>query len=192
MRTTNRRLEQLDVAYLSPVPRMSKALLQILASQDGLTLSEVAGRLWRQTSASRDYLRRLMEVHLLIEREGRYFYADPVFRYGVAQTTQGLAVEGFLRRKNSRRWQRGWPNDMPVPPSNSDEPRKARCGGCCASWPAGPGCAPIWARSPCSRCQHSHASSHTVHRMARRRSMSWRRTGAVGGRDKMVAEARRT
>jgi hypothetical protein len=52
------------------------------------SLSEIAGSLRRQASAARDYLRRLMEVDLLVERAGRYFYADPVFRYWVAQTTQ--------------------------------------------------------------------------------------------------------
>jgi len=76
-----------------------KALLQILATEDGLALSEVASRLRRQASAARDYLRRLMEVDLLVEREGRYFYADPVFRYWVAQTTKGVAIEGFPRQE---------------------------------------------------------------------------------------------
>jgi len=76
-----------------------KALLQILATEDGLALSVVAGRLRRQPSAARDYLRRLMEVDLLVERAGRYFYADPVFRYWVAQTTKGVAIEGFPRQE---------------------------------------------------------------------------------------------
>jgi len=76
-----------------------KALLQILAIEDGLTLSEVASRVRRQASAARDYLRRLMEVDLLVERQGRYFYADPVFRYWVAQTTKGVAIEGFPRQE---------------------------------------------------------------------------------------------
>lgn len=76
-----------------------KALLQILAIEDGLALSAVANRLRRQASAARDYLRRLMEVDLLVERGGRYFYADPVFRYWVAQTTKGVAIEGFPRQE---------------------------------------------------------------------------------------------
>jgi len=76
-----------------------KALLQILAIEDGLALSEVASRVRRQASAARDYLRRLMEVDLLVERQGRYFYADPVFRYWVAQTTKGVAIEGFPRQE---------------------------------------------------------------------------------------------
>ena len=75
-----------------------KALLQILAIEDGLTLSEIAGRVRRQASAARDYLRRLMAVDLLVERDGRYFYADPVFRYWVAQTTKGVAIDGFPRQ----------------------------------------------------------------------------------------------
>ena len=77
-----------------------KALLQILATKDGLTLSEVASRLRRQASAARDYLRRLIEVDLLVERKGHYFYADPVFRYWVAQTTTGVAIEGFPRQED--------------------------------------------------------------------------------------------
>ena len=40
-----------------------------------------------------------MEVDLLVERDGRYFYADPVFRYWVAQTTKGVAIEGFPRQE---------------------------------------------------------------------------------------------
>jgi predicted transcriptional regulator len=76
-----------------------KALLQILATEDGLALSEVARRVRRQASAARDYLRRLMEVDLLVERQGRYFYADPVFRYWVAQTTKGVATDGFPRQE---------------------------------------------------------------------------------------------
>jgi len=76
-----------------------KALLQILAIEDGLALSEVASRVRRQASAARDYLRRLMEVDLLVERQGRYFYADPVFRYWVAQTTKGVSIDGFPRQE---------------------------------------------------------------------------------------------
>jgi hypothetical protein len=40
-----------------------------------------------------------MEVDLLVERQGRYFYADPVFRYWVAQTTKGVAIDGFPRQE---------------------------------------------------------------------------------------------
>jgi uncharacterized protein len=80
-----------------------KALLQILATEDGLALSEIAGRLRRQASAARDYLRRLMEVDLLVVRDGRYFYVDPVFRYWVAQTTKGVNVEGFPRQEDLKR-----------------------------------------------------------------------------------------
>jgi predicted transcriptional regulator len=80
-----------------------KALLQLLATEDGLALSEIASRLRRQASATRDYLRRLMEVDLLVERDGRYSYADPVFRYWVAQTTKGVALEGFPRQEDLNR-----------------------------------------------------------------------------------------
>ena len=76
-----------------------KAILQLLAVEDGLHLSEIARRARRQPAATREYLQRLMEVDLIVEREGCYYYADPVFRYWVAQTTRGVMVEGFPRRE---------------------------------------------------------------------------------------------
>jgi hypothetical protein len=77
-----------------------KALLQILAEEEGLSLSELAGRLRRQASATREYLRWLMEVDLVIEEEKRYYYRDPVLRFWVAYTSQGVEVDAFPRRED--------------------------------------------------------------------------------------------
>lgn len=77
-----------------------KALLQVLAEEEGLRLSEVARRLRRQASAIREYLRWLMEVDLVIEEDKRYYYRDPVLRFWVAYTSRGIEVDAFPRRED--------------------------------------------------------------------------------------------
>lgn len=70
-----------------------KAILQALAEEDGLTLSEVARRIRKGAPGTRGYLRALQEVDLLIEEGGEYFYRDPVLRYWVAAMTRGIEVD---------------------------------------------------------------------------------------------------
>ena len=111
-----------------------KALLQILATEDGLTLSEIASRLRRQASAARDYLRRLMEVDLLVDREGRYYYADPVFRYWVAQTTTGAAIEGFPRQEELSNLVAGLAERFARASTQLGAPKRAKCESCCVDW----------------------------------------------------------
>ncbi|GFP27439.1 restriction endonuclease [Candidatus Hakubella thermalkaliphila] len=77
-----------------------KALLQVLAEEEGLRLSEVARRLRRQAPATREYLRWLMEVDLVTEEDGRYYYRDPVLRFWVAYTSRGIEVDAFPRRED--------------------------------------------------------------------------------------------
>jgi AAA+ ATPase superfamily predicted ATPase len=75
-----------------------KAVLDILATEDGLTAAEVARRLRVSHAAASEYLRWLVEVDLLVtttEGGGRkprkhYFYRDPVLRYWVAMVTRGI------------------------------------------------------------------------------------------------------
>lgn len=74
-----------------------KALLQVLAEEEALRLSEAARRLRRPASATREYLRWLMEVDLVAEEDGRYYYRDPVLRFWVAYTTRGIEVDAFPR-----------------------------------------------------------------------------------------------
>jgi len=71
-----------------------KALLQILAEEDGLTLTEAAQRIHRRPSSVQDYLRGLIDVDLLVVREQRYFYRDPVLRYWVACMFRGIETDG--------------------------------------------------------------------------------------------------
>jgi hypothetical protein len=70
-----------------------KAILQALAAEEGLTLSEVARRIRKGAPGTRGYLRALQEVDLLIEEGGEYFYRDPVLRYWVAAMARGIEVD---------------------------------------------------------------------------------------------------
>ena len=72
-----------------------KALLQILAEEDGLSLTEAARRLHRRPSSVQDYLRWLIDVDLLVIREQRYFYRDAVLRYWVVYISRGIEMDGF-------------------------------------------------------------------------------------------------
>jgi hypothetical protein len=80
-----------------------KALLQILAEEDGLSLTEAARRLHRRPSSVQDYLRWLTDVDLLMIREQRYFYRDAVLRYWVAYTSRGIETDGFPNAEDLKR-----------------------------------------------------------------------------------------
>lgn len=75
-----------------------KAVLDLLAAEDGLGAGEIARQLRVSHAAASEYLRALVEVDvLLIVTEGggrkprqRYFYRDPVLRYWVAMVTRGI------------------------------------------------------------------------------------------------------
>jgi len=75
-----------------------KAILQTLAAEEGLTLSEIARRIRKGAPGTRGYLRALQEVDLLIEEGGEYFYRDPVLRYWVAVMTRGIEVDPLASR----------------------------------------------------------------------------------------------
>ena len=69
-----------------------KAVLQILATEEGLTASQAARRLRVTSATATDYLRWLREVDLIIERDRRYYYRDPVLRFWVANVVRGVEV----------------------------------------------------------------------------------------------------
>jgi hypothetical protein len=75
-----------------------KAILQALAAEEGLTLTEVARRIRKGAPSTRGYLRALQEVDLLVEEGGEYFYRDPVLRYWVAAITRGIEVDPLASR----------------------------------------------------------------------------------------------
>ncbi len=69
-----------------------KAVLQILATEEGLTAADVSRRLRVSPATASDYLRWLREVNMVSLEEGRYYYRDPVLRYWVTHVTQGVEV----------------------------------------------------------------------------------------------------
>lgn len=60
-----------------------KAILDVLSEEEPLTLTEIALRLHRTPGSTKDYLSWLEDVDLLVSRQKRYSYADPVLRLWV-------------------------------------------------------------------------------------------------------------
>ena len=60
-----------------------KAILEVLAEQEPLTLTEIAQRLHRTPGSTKDYLSWLEDVDLIQSRQKRYSFADPMLRLWV-------------------------------------------------------------------------------------------------------------
>lgn len=60
-----------------------KAILEVLADQEPLTLTEIAQRLRRTPGSTKDYLSWLEDVDLIVSRMKRYSFADPMMRLWV-------------------------------------------------------------------------------------------------------------
>lgn len=60
-----------------------KAILEILAEEEGLTLTEISQRLQRTPGSTKDYLSWLEDVDLVIAHHKRYSFADPLLRVWV-------------------------------------------------------------------------------------------------------------
>ena len=60
-----------------------KAILQVLAEDEPLTLTEIAHRLRRTPGSTKDYLTWLEDVDLVNVRQKRYSYGDPLLRLWV-------------------------------------------------------------------------------------------------------------
>lgn len=60
-----------------------KAILEVLAEQEPLTLTEIAHRLQRTPGSTKDYLSWLEDVDLIQSRQKRYSFADPMLRLWV-------------------------------------------------------------------------------------------------------------
>jgi hypothetical protein len=58
----------------------SRAILNVLAREEGLDLSGISGRLRRSGGSTLDYIRWLQEVDLLRREGRRYFFSDPLLR----------------------------------------------------------------------------------------------------------------
>jgi hypothetical protein len=60
-----------------------KAILEILAEDEPLTLTEIAHRLQRTPGSTKDYLSWLEDVDLVVSRQKRYSFSDPLLRLWV-------------------------------------------------------------------------------------------------------------
>src|SRR5262249_5036645 len=60
-----------------------KAILEILADEEGLTLTEISQRLQRTPGSTKDYLSWLEDVDLVASDHKRYSYTDPMLRLWV-------------------------------------------------------------------------------------------------------------
>jgi hypothetical protein len=60
-----------------------KAILDILAEIEPLTLTEISHRLHRTPGSTKDYLSRLEDVDLVTSRQKRYSFTDPLLRLWV-------------------------------------------------------------------------------------------------------------
>jgi hypothetical protein len=60
-----------------------KAILEVLAEEEPLTLTEIAHRLRRTPGSTKDYLSWLEDVDLIISRQKRYSFTDPLLRLWV-------------------------------------------------------------------------------------------------------------
>ena len=60
-----------------------KAILDILADEEPLTLTEISQRLHRTPGSTKDYLSWLEDVDLVTSRQKRYSFTDPVLRLWV-------------------------------------------------------------------------------------------------------------
>ncbi len=60
-----------------------KAILEILAEDEGLTLTEISQRMQRTPGSTKDYLSWLEDVDLVASRRKRYSFSDPLLRVWV-------------------------------------------------------------------------------------------------------------
>jgi hypothetical protein len=60
-----------------------KAILEILAEEEGLTLTEISHRLQRTPGSAKDYLSWLQDVDLVTSHQKRYSFGDPLLRVWV-------------------------------------------------------------------------------------------------------------
>jgi hypothetical protein len=60
-----------------------KAILEILADEEGLTLTEISQRMQRTPGSTKDYLTWLEDVDLVLAHQKRYSFTDPLLRVWV-------------------------------------------------------------------------------------------------------------
>jgi hypothetical protein len=94
-----------------------KAILEILGEQEPLTLTEIALRLHRTPGSTKDYLSWLEDVDLIVSRQKRYSFADPLLRLWVRLHCRPVppTVDEVAREVQTYALSR-LPQSQPVPP----------------------------------------------------------------------------
>jgi hypothetical protein len=111
-----------------------KAILEILAEEEGLTLTEISHRLQRTPGSTKDYLSWLEDVDLVASDHKRYSFSDPLLRVWVRLHCRATApTEDDLAREVHRY---ALPRMPPLPerkdapkPQPEKEPAFAMAGG---------------------------------------------------------------
>src|SRR5438093_1684314 len=107
-----------------------KAILEILAEDEGLTLTEIAQRLQRTPGSTKDYLSWLEDVDLVISRQKRYSFADPLLRLWVRLYCRPSApTEDDLAREVHQYALPRLPPQVEPPATPKAEPAFAMVGG---------------------------------------------------------------
>ena len=104
-----------------------KAILEILADEEGLTLTDISHRLQRTPGSTKDYLSWLEDVDLVTSRQKRYSFTDPLLRVWVRLHCRTSApTEDDLAREVHRYALPRLPQPMAARPA---EPAFAMAGG---------------------------------------------------------------
>ena len=107
-----------------------KAILEILAEEEGLTLTEISQRLQRTPGSTKDYLSWLEDVDLVTSRHKRYSYADPLLRTWVRLHCRTTApTDEDLSREVHRYALPRLPQTVEPPATPQGEPALVMAGG---------------------------------------------------------------
>ncbi|MBW8867482.1 MAG: hypothetical protein JF610_09140, partial [Acidobacteria bacterium] len=108
-----------------------KAILDVLAEQEPLTLTEISHRLHRTPGSTKDYLSWLEDVDLVASKQKRYSFTDPLLRVWVRLHCRASAPsEDDLAREVHRYALPRLPKATePAPPAPQAEPAFAMAGG---------------------------------------------------------------
>ena len=100
-----------------------KAILEILAEEEGLTLTEISQRLQRTPGSTKDYLSWLEDVDLVTSTQKRYSFTDPLLRVWVRLHCRAAApTDDDLAREVHRYALPRLPPQTEVPKTERHEP----------------------------------------------------------------------
>jgi len=70
-----------------------KAILNVLAREEGITLSEISKKLNQKTGAVSNLLKSLLESDLVVRKDKRYYFRDPILRFWLSKKVLNLDVD---------------------------------------------------------------------------------------------------